>query len=70
MLVVLTTLASIGGLLFGYDTGTSGALVMLDHDFLLNDLDEELIVSLTVGGASSVQVPVDTLVTYGDANQL
>ena len=52
MLVVLTILASIGGLLFGYDTGIiSGALVMLDHDFLLNDLDEELIVSLTVGGA-------------------
>ena len=52
MLIVLTILASIGGLLFGYDTGIiSGALVMLDKDFYMNDVDEELIVSLTVIGA-------------------
>ena len=52
ILVLLTVLASIGGLLFGYDTGIiSGALVMLDKDFYLNDVDRELIVSLTVIGA-------------------
>ena len=52
VLVLLTVLASIGGLLFGYDTGIiSGALVMMDKDFDLNDVDKELIVSLTVIGA-------------------
>lgn len=52
MLVVLCLIASIGGLLFGYDTGIiSGALVVIDQDFYLNDVDEELIVSLTVAGA-------------------
>ena len=52
MLRYLTALASIGGLLFGYDTGIiSGALVMLDSDFVMSVYDEELIVSLTVAGA-------------------
>jgi SP family myo-inositol transporter-like MFS transporter 13 len=52
MLIYLTVLASIGGLLFGYDTGIiSGALVELGTDFNLRDVDEELVVSLTVAGA-------------------
>jgi len=48
----LTAVASIGGFLFGYDTGViSGALVLIDDEFDLNDLQSELVVSLTVLGA-------------------
>lgn len=48
----LTALSCIGGFLFGYDTGIiSGALVMIADDFDLNAWEQELVVSVTVGGA-------------------
>ncbi|RFU23790.1 hypothetical protein B7463_g12548, partial [Scytalidium lignicola] len=46
--------ASVGGLLFGYDTGIiSAVLVYLDDDLgkILNSSDKELITSITSGGA-------------------
>ncbi|KAH8819366.1 general substrate transporter [Xylogone sp. PMI_703] len=46
--------ASVGGLLFGYDTGIiSAVLVYLDHDLgkILNSSEKELITSITSGGA-------------------
>ena len=50
---LLTSLAAIGGLLFGYDTGVvSGALLLLKYDFNLSSTWQELIVSVTVGGAA------------------
>jgi MFS transporter, SP family, solute carrier family 2 (myo-inositol transporter), member 13 len=48
----LTAVASIGGFLFGYDTGViSGALVLIDEEFDLNEFQSELVVSVTVLGA-------------------
>lgn len=48
----LTAVASIGGFLFGYDTGViSGALVLIDEEFDLDEFQSELIVSVTVLGA-------------------
>jgi len=45
-------LGSIGGFLFGYDTGViSGALVLLAQDFSLNAVQQELVVGVCVGGA-------------------
>lgn len=51
-LVKLTIIASLGGFLFGYDTGViSGALLYIGYDFPLTNLTKELIVSGTVFGA-------------------
>ncbi len=48
----LTALSCIGGFLFGYDTGViSGALVLIDDDFPLSDVQKELVVGMTVAGA-------------------
>jgi SP family myo-inositol transporter-like MFS transporter 13 len=45
-------LGSIGGFLFGYDTGViSGALVLLAQDFSLSAVQQELVVGVCVGGA-------------------
>jgi MFS family permease len=55
----LTALSCIGGFLFGYDTGViSGALVLMEDRFNLNDVQEELIVGMTLVGAliSSIAV--------------
>ena len=51
-LYFLTFFATLGGLLFGYDTGViSGALLPLKRLFHLDDIWRELIVSITVGAA-------------------
>ncbi|XP_076313507.1 proton myo-inositol cotransporter-like [Tachypleus tridentatus] len=49
---LLTLLSAIGGFLFGYDTGVvSGAMILLRDYFSLNHVWQELIVSITIGGA-------------------
>lgn len=46
VLIILTIIASFGGLLFGYDTGViSGALPLISNDFDLNENQEQWIVS-------------------------
>lgn len=50
----LTSIASIGGFLFGYDTGVvSGAILLIkaDPDFDMSTLEVEFVVSVTVGVA-------------------
>ncbi|CAK8683228.1 unnamed protein product [Clavelina lepadiformis] len=50
---VLTFFSAIGGFLFGYDTGViSGAMIILKTQFNLNNIWQELIVSITVGCAA------------------
>lgn len=49
---VLVLFASVGGLLFGYDTGVvSGALLVISAEFHLNDVQKEAVVSSTIAGA-------------------
>ncbi|GFX42081.1 uncharacterized protein TNCV_2134961 [Trichonephila clavipes] len=44
--------ASVGGVLFGYDIGiTSGALLQLRDDFNLTSFEQELVVSSVLAGA-------------------
>ncbi|CAG5118305.1 unnamed protein product [Candidula unifasciata] len=48
----LAFFAAIGGFLFGYDTGVvSGAMLLIKKEFGLSSLWQELIVSITIGGA-------------------
>lgn len=48
----LAVFAAIGGFLFGYDTGVvSGAMLLLKKEFSLSSVWQELIVSITIGGA-------------------
>ena len=50
---ILTFFSAIGGFLFGYDTGViSGAMISLRERFLLNSVWQEMIVSVTIGGAA------------------
>ena len=52
-LAVLTLCASIGGFLFGYDTGVvSGAVVFIEGDLGISSLQVEVVVSVTVGSAA------------------
>ncbi|KAH3816091.1 proton myo-inositol cotransporter-like [Dreissena polymorpha] len=49
---VLSFFSAIGGFLFGYDTGVvSGAMLLLKDEFHLTSLEEEVIVSVTIGFA-------------------
>lgn len=49
----LTCFATIGGLLFGYDTGIiSGSLLLIGDNWNLSTIWKELIVSATVGAAA------------------
>ncbi|XP_013406068.1 proton myo-inositol cotransporter [Lingula anatina] len=49
----LTFFSAIGGFLFGYDTGVvSGAMLLVDDDFLLSPLWHEMVVSVTIGAAA------------------
>ena len=50
--VKMVFLSAIGGFLFGYDTGiVSGAMVFIRDDFELDDLWQEVIISITILGA-------------------
>lgn len=50
---LLTFLATIGGFLFGYDTGVvSGALILLRDEFQLTTFWQELFVSITIAFAA------------------
>lgn len=49
----ITCCATMGGLLFGYDTGIiSGSMLLLEVNFQLSTIWKELIVSATVGAAA------------------
>jgi len=49
---VLSFFSAIGGFLFGYDTGVvSGAMLLLKDNFNLTSLEQEIIVSVTIGFA-------------------
>lgn len=48
----MVSLAALGGFLFGYDTGiVSGAMVFIRDDFGLDDIWQEVIISVTILGA-------------------
>ncbi|XP_076447705.1 proton myo-inositol cotransporter-like [Babylonia areolata] len=50
--VLLAAFAAIGGFLFGYDTGVvSGAMLLLKDEFSLSSLEQEMVVSVTIGAA-------------------
>ena len=50
---ILTFLSTIGGFLFGYDTGVvSGALILVRNDFSLTTVWQELFVSITIAFAA------------------
>ena len=52
-IVFLSCFATIGGLLFGYDTGiVSGAMLLIGDYFNLSTIWKEAIVSATVGAAA------------------
>ena len=52
-LIFLTAVASIGGFLFGYDTGViSGAMLLIRDAFDLSDSQHEAVVSSTIGAAA------------------
>ena len=53
LMYVLTFFASLGGFLFGYDTGViSGAMIKLRNEFGLTYFWQELVVSVTLGTAA------------------
>lgn len=52
LVYVATGIASLGGLLFGYDTGViSGAILFVQHQFSLSATMEEIVVSVVLIGA-------------------
>ncbi|XP_064633459.1 proton myo-inositol cotransporter-like isoform X2 [Lineus longissimus] len=62
---VLAFFASIGGFLFGYDTGViSGAMIFLKQEFNLDSLWQELIVSVTIGAAAIFAIAGGVLNNY------
>lgn len=51
--IILTIFATIGGLLFGYDTGIiSGSMLLIRDDFSLSEIWQSAIVSSTIGAAA------------------
>ena len=51
-LTKLTVISTLGGLLFGYDTGIiSGALLFIADDFKLSDTTQQLVVASLLLGA-------------------
>lgn len=52
LLAIISAVAAIGGLLFGYDTGViSGAILYIKQDYALSTFQEELIISMVSLGA-------------------
>jgi MFS transporter, SP family, galactose:H+ symporter len=50
---VVASIAALGGLLFGYDTGViSGAVIFIKKDFALTTFPQELVVSMVLLGAT------------------
>lgn len=48
----LTVTSALGGFLFGYDTGVvSGAMLLIADDFDLSDVQEEVVVTITIAAA-------------------
>lgn len=61
----LTCFATIGGLLFGYDTGIiSGSMLLIEHVYQLSTIWKELIVSATVGAAAIFALLAGPLTDY------
>jgi SP family myo-inositol transporter-like MFS transporter 13 len=62
---ILAFFASIGGFLFGYDTGViSGAMIFLRQQFDLNSFWQELVVSVTIGAAAIFAIAGGILNNY------
>ncbi|MCB1114883.1 MAG: sugar porter family MFS transporter [Chlamydiia bacterium] len=52
ILAIISAIAAIGGLLFGYDTGViSGAILFIKQEYVLTTMQEELIISMVSLGA-------------------
>lgn len=52
LLAIISSVAAIGGLLFGYDTGViSGAILYIKKQYVLSTVQEELIISMVSLGA-------------------
>ena len=50
--VMMSSVAALGGLLFGYDTGViSGAIIFIQHTFALSTQMQEIVVSIVLIGA-------------------
>ena len=63
--VFLTCFATIGGLLFGYDTGiVSGAMLLLGDYFSLSTVWKEIIVSGTIGMAALFAIMAGPFTDY------
>ena len=61
----LTCFATIGGLLFGYDTGIiSGSMLLIGDNWSLTTIWKELIVSATVGAAAIFALIAGYLTDY------
>lgn len=61
--IVLTMFATIGGLLFGYDTGIiSGSMLLIRDDFQLSEIWQSAIVSSTIGAAAVFSLIAGVLV--------
>lgn len=60
--VKMVALSAIGGFLFGYDTGiVSGAMIYIRDDFQLDDLWQEVIISITILAAWMFSIASGTI---------
>lgn len=60
--VKMVGLSAIGGFLFGYDTGiVSGAMIYIRDDFQLDDLWQEVIISVTILAAWMFSIASGTI---------